>query len=441
MSQKLSTLLCFFAFLIFYGITSRADLQITDEVAVFASAISLAEEGDLSIDELSWLNDRVNIGDTGRGGYLYAKYFPGNIISAAAVYRLTRQADLPYEWRIPNDIDAGFGRMTLALSEAGARNALKLNAILGAWAMAMLFHLLIQRFDWKTSLTTVLVVGIGTDWWYQSRGFMSEIGAGALLITSLYYAEKDSPHLSGLALGISILFRPVNLIAFPIWLKSAWDKKVLWSVWGIFLGVIGLALFNWIRFESFFKFGYQEESFLLHLIDGLYGVLLSPGRSIFLYSPILTLAIPGAWLLYKHKNEKMLTIVVSSTSIFYILVAASWHSWDGGWSWGSRLLTPILPILGFLSAPAIEFAWRRKGDIAVVFVLALLGIVIQLAALAVNPLVNLVNAVVYGGVEYNETVNSIGNSWLALQLQSLRDWQVCSLDAYTIRQWIGVCGY
>lgn len=211
------------------------------------------------------------------------------------------------------------------------------------------------------------------------------------------------------------------------------------SVWGILLGGFGLLFFNWIRFGSVLDFGYQDEGFLPHLADGLYGLLLSPGRSIFLYSPLLTLAIPGVWMFLK--KDKALTLAAASTVVLYILMTASWHSWDGGWSWGSRLLTPILPVLGFLSAPVIDFAWGRRSDFAVVLVLALLGFVIQLLALAVNPLEVLVNAVTFGGVEYNETVNSIENSWLALQWRSLRDWQPCILDAYTLRQWFGNCGH
>ncbi|MCA1899351.1 MAG: hypothetical protein LDL50_01455 [Chloroflexi bacterium] len=436
MNRKIA-ILCFLAFALFYGVTSRADLQLTDEAAVFASAVSLAEQGNLSIDELRWLDKIINLGDTGVGGHLYAKYFPGNIFSAAAVYRLAQSTDAPFLWHVPQDISE-IGAVELASSNRGARVALALNAVFGALAMTFLLLLLLRRFDWKTALVTVLFVGVGTDWWYQSRGFLSEVGAGALLIASLYFADRRQPHASGLTLGLSLLFRPTNLIGLPIWLKAAWDKKSLGSVWGILLGGFGLALFNWIRFASPLNFGYREESFTPNLLDGLYGVLLSPGRSLFLYSPILTLAIPGAWLFYK--KQKSIALAAALTAIFYILLAASWHSWDGGWSWGSRLLTPILPLLGFLSAPAIDSAWGRRGDLAVALILALLGFGVGLMALAANPLDSLVNAVVYNGVDYNLTVNSVQNSWLALQIQSLKDWRLCRLDAYALRLWLGNCG-
>lgn len=441
MNHKFAVLICFIFFFLLYGITSRADLQLTDEVAVFASAVSLAEEGNLSIDELQWLNIKINLGDTGQEGRLYAKYFPGNILTSAVVYRFTRsEADGPYVWNVPEDIDSEKGMAVLASSNAGARSALKVNAVYGALAMTVLFLLLLRHFNWKTAATTVLLVGICTDWWYQSRGFLSEVGAGAFLICSLYFTDRQKPHVSGLMLGVSLLFRPTNLIGFPVWLRSAWEKKSIWSIWGIAVGGMGLAAYNWVRFGSPFDFGYQNEGFLFHLVDGLYGVLLSPGRSFFVYSPILSLAIPGAWLLFK--KEKSLSLAAAVTVVLYILMAASWHSWDGGWSWGARLLTPILPMMGFLSAPAIDSAWARRGDLVVIFVMAMFGLVVQLMALVVNPLETLVTEVVYNHVSYNETVNSIGHSWIALQWQTLKDWQFCEVDSYTLRQWVEACrGY
>jgi len=76
---------CFVSFLIFYGITSRGKLQASDEAAVFASGVALARDGHLAIDDLQWLQDRVNIGEKGPDGHLYTKYFPGNIFSVALV--------------------------------------------------------------------------------------------------------------------------------------------------------------------------------------------------------------------------------------------------------------------------------------------------------------------------------------------------------------------
>ncbi|MCX5823515.1 MAG: hypothetical protein NTY86_08415, partial [Deltaproteobacteria bacterium] len=176
------------------------------------------------------------------------------------------------------------------------------------------------------------------------------------------------------------------------------------------------------------------EGFTSNLFVGLFGILLSPGRSIFVYSPILALAIPGAWLFYK--KEKLLALSIVLTVLAYIIVVASWHDWDGGWTWGSRLLTPIVPLLGFLIAPVLRAAKGKKVEMVLILTLATLGLLVQCLAIARSPIATLVESVFSGNVKYYETLISIDHSFIALQLRSLQNWQWCDLDAYTLRQWL-----
>src|SRR5207237_208612 len=62
-----------------------------------------------------------------------------------------------------------------------------------------------------------------------------------------------------------------------------------------------LCWFNYIRFGSILNFGYASERFGGPFLKNLEGVLFSPGRSPFVYSPILVLAIPGTWLLLRKQ--------------------------------------------------------------------------------------------------------------------------------------------
>jgi len=419
-------IVCFVFFLLFYGITARAKLQASDEAATLATGISLATEGDVAIDNLQWLQDILNIGQPGRDGHLYAKYFPGNVFTAALLYSLTETSnDQPYNWNFKE----------IAPSNTGARIALMTNALWGALAMTFLLLALSRYFSWRTTLMTVFIVGVCTDWWYQSRGFFSEIGAGAFLTGSLYFMTEDRPYLSSLALAISLLFRPTNLLGLPLWGKTVWGKdlrKVAASVIFIIGSIMILGLYNWLRFNSPVNFGYGNEKFVFTGFDGLYGVLLSPGRSLFVYSPILILAIPGLWLMYRQARS--MTIVCLSTIAGYVLAIAAWHMWDGGWSWGSRLLTPIVPMLGFFCAPVIDRLWHRRWLAAIIVLLALLGLSVEFLALARDPIRVMNETVGTGSLKYTETIHSIDNSWAAIQFRSLKSWQICDLDAYWLRR-------
>lgn len=420
----LAGLLCFILFLLFYGITARAELQVSDEVAVFATSASLVTKGTLAIDEMQWLQDTVNIGKKGRDGHLYTKYFPGNIFSAAAIYRLLeRPLDQPYIWN----------HKVLAPSNSGARMALRLNAILGALGMVGLFCLIRHYFGGSVAAITVCLIGVCSDWWYQSRGFLSEVGAGALLTLGMYFAITKRPFRGALALAASLLFRPLNLIVLPAWVIAAKQggRRVAWSVFPILGSLSLLALYNFARFGSPLDFGYVGEGFYTPLLRGLYGILLSPGRSPFVYSPILLLAIPGFVLLCRRERIFALACLFAITA--YILAASSWSSWDGGWTWGSRLLTPVIPLAGFLVAPVVERGRSRRWLLVLIVVLAAIGLTVQLVALARDPLGVIITQVSSGEVTYHETVHTVHNSWLALQVRSLKDWHFCDLDGYALR--------
>ena len=211
-------------------------------------ALQLATEGHLYIDDLWKFQHVTPIGTKGIDDHLYSKYFPGNTLGASLIYVLTaKKGDSPYIINKPI-----YGTYELAPSEFGARMALRLNTLLGAIGMAMLFLLLKKHYRWGVAIVTVLLIGLTTDWWNELRMFYSEIGAGAFLITSLYFADAKNPYLSSLFLAISIQFRPTNIIALPVWGYSMWktNRKALFS--GIFLlgGLVCLALYNFARYYS-----------------------------------------------------------------------------------------------------------------------------------------------------------------------------------------------
>jgi len=149
---------------------------------------------------------------------------------------------------------------------------------------------------------------------------------------------------------------------------------------------------------------------------------------------VLMLAIPGAVML--RRIDRPLLYACLSTILIYIASVALWHAWDGGWSWGSRLLTPIVPLLGVLIAPVIDRVWANRSLALLVGLLAFIGLSIQLIALARDPMVVLLNGVFSGTVSYDEFLYSPTRNWLVLQARSLSTWRPCDIDAYHLRLFI-----
>ena len=421
--------ICFVSLLLFYGITARGKLQTSDEAAVFASGVSLATHGHLAIDDLQWLQDHVNIGERGPDGHLYTKYFPGNIFGVALIYKLTAQPnDQPYVWV-----------RELASSATGASWALRVNALWGAIGMTSLLFLLKRYFDWRTAIATVLLIGICSDWWYQSRGLFSEVGAGAFLITGLCLMAYDKPYASSTALAVSILFRPTNILALPVWAVSAWRKPraAIGSALIVIAAGAFLCWFNYIRFGSILNFGYASERFGGPFFKNLEGVLFSPGRSPFLYSPILVLAIPGTWLLLR--KQPILALICLVVIAAYVFTVARLFNWAGGTSWGARLITPTVPLFGVLLAPTVDYIWKNKLLAAAALLLGFAGFSVQMLALLRDPMRVIMEHVATGEIDNQETLYTLRNSWLALQIRSMPSWQRCDLDASTLRMWFADC--
>lgn len=421
--------ICFVSLLLFYGITARGKLQTSDEAAVFASGVSLATHGHLAIDDLQWLQDHVNIGDRGPDGHLYTKYFPGNIFGVALIYKLTAQPnDQPYVWA-----------RELASSATGASWALRVNALWGAIGMTSLLFLLKRYFDWRTAIATVLLIGICSDWWYQSRGLFSEVGAGAFLVTGLCLMAYDKPYASSTALAVSILFRPTNILALPVWAVSAWRKPraAIGSALIVIAAGAFLCWFNYIRFGSILNFGYASERFGGPFFKNLEGVLFSPGRSPFVYSPILVLAIPGTWLLLR--KQPILALICLVVIAAYVFTVARLFNWAGGTSWGARLITPTVPLFGVLLAPTVDYIWKNKLLAAAALLLGFAGFSVQMLALLRDPMRVIMEHVATGEIDNQETLYTLRNSWLALQIRSMPSWQRCDLDASTLRMWFADC--
>jgi hypothetical protein len=101
-----------------------------------------------------------------------------------------------------------------------------------------------------------------------------------------------------------------------------------------------------------------EDWLALPLWTGLRGLLFSPGKSLFLYSPWLLLAVPGsAMFLRRHGRDGLLFSVLPALIVLLYSMKLGWH----GGSWGPRYLLPIVPFLAVAAAPAIEWCLARRA--------------------------------------------------------------------------------
>lgn len=375
-SSQFHAIIWFLGFLIFYHLTISGQLSSPDEEVLFRVARAVALTGSSAVAPIqAGFATRQ-----GLDGKQYAQYGLGQPLLAIPWYWLGRwwaQADpVDRSWFLPSPYhqheqtwQAYQERFGVTLFNGWVSAAL---AALAGWCAARLWG------NGHAGTWVALATGLGTMVWPYAKTFFSEPLAALFLLTAwaCLVCLADLPHwvlLSGLAMGWAVLVRLDSLAFLPGFLFLAcWAKPRPWLNAVLWLAPISLAcgFLGWVNYERFgfiFSSGYSDQpegiAFSTPLLEGLHGLLLSPGRSLFLYGPALVLA-PYGWVRLARSRRRIVLGTVLA-GVPFLLAMASWQNWEGGWCWGPRhiyQLTPLLALgIGWLGAGSFKTwtPWKR----------------------------------------------------------------------------------
>lgn len=197
---------------------------------------------------------------------------------------------------------------------------------------------------------------------------------------------------AGFPLGIAVICRPLNaLMALPIMLYVLHKHRGQFTSFMI-AGLPSLLLFLWyneVHFGSPLTTGFgatvvTPASLVGHhlswfntpILEGIAGVLVSPARGLFVYSPIFLCALVGIWVVWKEPDQVFLRYL-SLAPLLLLFPVAMLGSWWGGLCYGPRLLSDSTPFLCFLLIPALESTHQRPWLRYVVLGLAGVSVVMH----------------------------------------------------------------
>jgi len=149
-------------------------------------------------------------------------------------------------------------------------------------------------------------------------------------------------------------------------------------------GVVLSLAYNDLRFGSWLDDGkirimaQGRVPFLGNPLAGFLTLLVSPGKSVFLYSPPLLLAVMGVRQLWGRKPELVAAIGASSLILLLFISCISFAG--GDWCWGPRYLAPLLPLWALFLPFTVGVNVRRDLALAVIAV----GFLVQALALSVE---------------------------------------------------------
>lgn len=289
-------------------------------------------------------------------------------------------------------------------------------SILGIFIFLFLLEIKLNK---NQAILITLISLFATNLLAYAKSTYAHMMFTTLLFIAFYFIRKYAKtgqkkylFFSGLSYGANLLTYNqttiLSIIPFLIYLWLLLKPKINTQTLRIFLNQLFIFLIGFLPFLIAFLW-YQKVTTpyntelvstkfytsyakgmlgnlpISSIFEGLYGQLLSPGRSIFLYSPILLLP-----LFFWHKLKKDIfpeLLLLISLSLIYIPFYSTLRSfeektgfigyWSGELSWGPRYLLPLVPF-GMLIVGHIYKYLTKKSQLFFFYPLVVFGLYVSL---------------------------------------------------------------
>jgi hypothetical protein len=240
-------------------------------------------------------------------------------------------------------------------------------AIVAATSVVILFQLSKCLFKRRIALFVAWVFAFGTSTWTtSSQGLWQHGPLNLMVIVMLWGLLRAEPArnqardqardqarwlmLAGFACGLLPGIRPTSIVFCLVGLIYAivyFRPNLRFFLCGG-LSVLPALIWNTYWFSSPLLGAYQNVSAAINLAlfpEGFWGILFSPGRGLFVFSPIVFFALPGLVVLlqrWRRPADQLILGTVLACGLTVISYSCFLVWWGGG-SYGPRFLTDIMP--------------------------------------------------------------------------------------------------
>jgi hypothetical protein len=160
----------------------------------------------------------------------------------------------------------------------------------------------------------------------------------------------------------SILTVWIGLLALPMfvsWTEIRRPRSLAAMGIPVVLSLAFLGWYNHYRFKNYLVFSYGGQGFHNAFGRGIEGMLVSPGKSIFVFNPIALLGVVG--IIIFMRRDRPIAVLFLLLIVPRILFFAKWDSWDGGVAWGPRFLDPIVALFVIAAVEVLVATRHEKG--------------------------------------------------------------------------------
>jgi hypothetical protein len=252
-------------------------------------------------------------------------------------------------------------------------------ALNGAFLLYLIAHYLSAIYEPLHVWITIGLIGFATMWWPYTKLDFTEAFVATVFFAAFLLLKRGYLFGGFATAGFLLLLRAdsLPLIAIlAIWrfLQYPTRRTILAAMAGTAPWLIVFGIVNWLRFGAPWDRGYVGESFSNPMLIGLYGILFSAGKSVFLFSPPLILGFL-AWKQFRQRLPQDASLFLT-IFICQLIMYSMWWDWSGDDSWGVRfLLTGVV----LMTIPCVEIIDRKVLIVSAL----LLGLIVQIPAVLV----------------------------------------------------------
>lgn len=264
-------------------------------------------------------------------------------------------------------------------------------AVVAAIGLALFFLTALHVTSGLAAYATAIALAVGSAFFTTFSQLLWQQGGVAFWSIVILFVEVASTGrpsrggaiVQGIACGLMIACRPLSalfLVPFGVWvLVRDWRR-------GLLVPVVA-----WITFAPFAVIYWKLHHSLTGPSIGLYhgigwpslsglaGVLFSPGRGLLVYQPLLLLLPLAMWA--AGRSDRLGRIgfypFVLVFAAVHCLFVSGWTMWWGGHSFGSRLVSEVIPALALAAAPVVGWLLRRPIGAAAVSAIVVAGLLVH----------------------------------------------------------------
>ncbi len=229
-------------------------------------------------------------------------------------------------------------------------------SIIGALTIVIFYKAMLLRFDRGTAITLAFILAFATSIWSTATRGLWTHGPLVMFVCIAFYFTLSSHRavtagLAGAASATAFAMRPTGVVAMlAIASVFAWrgPRALVWYAVGSGIVLSMWAILQITAYGQLLPIYYNPQIMLSissRVTEAMIGNLASPSRGLFVFSPVLLFAVPGTFRSISSGADRPMGIAIAFAVVTQWLVISFNPFWEGGYSFGPRLMTDVLPFL------------------------------------------------------------------------------------------------